>query len=123
MNTKIFLSTIVLAVSFSGCATLFGPDSQTVNIRTSDNKMVKGRLTDGTPVKIPGPVVIQKTDSNPVQVFVNKRDCSPVTNVTRSLEPAFWGNLISGGLLGSGTDYITGKMWNYASNVTVICRG
>jgi hypothetical protein len=27
MNTKIFLSTIVVAVGLSGCATLFGPDS------------------------------------------------------------------------------------------------
>ena len=53
MNTKIFLSTIVVAVGLSGCATLFGPSSQTVNVRASNNKMIQGRLTDGTPVKIP----------------------------------------------------------------------
>jgi uncharacterized protein YceK len=123
MNTKIFLSTIVVAVGLSGCATLFGPDSQTVNVRASNNKMIQGRLTDGTPVKIPGTVVIEKTDSNPVQIFVDKRSCSPVTNVNRTFESAFWGNIIIGGLLGSGTDYISGKMWSYEPNVTVVCRG
>jgi hypothetical protein len=85
--------------------------------------MIQGRLTDGTPVKIPGTVVIEKTDSNPVQIFVDKRSCSPVTNVNRTFESAFWGNIIIGGLLGSGTDYISGKMWSYEPNVTVVCRG
>lgn len=122
MNKVIIVAIAAMSIGLSGCATLFGPDSQTVNVRASNGQSFKGRLTDGTPISVPGPVQIKKSDSQPVQIFAEDNECSPVTTVNRQIEGTFWLNLVTGGLLGSATDYSTGKMWSYQTNVIVPCR-
>lgn len=122
MSVSNVLVSIVLAASLSGCATLFGDSSQIVNIRASNGQDFEGQLNDGTSFAAPGTVAIRKDGSQSIKVITNNKNCSPVTNVERQIGGIFWANIISGGLLGSGTDYVTGKMWEYDTNVIVACR-
>ena len=112
----------VLAVGLSGCASLFGDSQQIVNVRASNGQSFEAQLSDGTPFKGPGTVALNKEGSQPVKVITNTRGCAPVTTVDRQIEGIFWGNVILGGLLGSGTDYVTGKMWDYDTNVIIGCQ-
>ena len=117
------LGILTIALSISGCATLFGQSSQVVNVRASNGQSFEAELSSGEPIKAPGTVAIRKNGSEPVKIITNDRNCSPVTTVDRTIAGVFWANVISGGILGSGTDYITGKMWNYDTNVIIACRG
>lgn len=116
------VAAVVIATGLSGCATLFGDSQQMVNIRASNGQSFEGQLSNGTPFKAPGSVSFSKNGSQPVKVITNDKGCNPVTMLDRQIDGIFWGNVISGGLLGSGTDYVTGKMWEYDNNVVIACR-
>lgn len=117
-----YLGAILLAVTVSGCSTLFGDSQQLINIRASNGQSFEGQLSNGNMFKAPGTVAFSKDGSQPVKVITNDKACAAVTTVDRQIEGIFWANVISGGLLGSGTDYVTGKMWDYDTNVIVTCR-
>ena len=123
MSVSKVLISIVLAASLSGCATLFGDGQQLINVRTSNSKSVEGQLSNGTPFNVPGTVAFNKDGSQPVRVITNSEGCSPVTTVNREVVGLFWLNLFTFGLwpLTSGTDYISGDMWEYDTNVIVAC--
>jgi hypothetical protein len=116
------LIVIALAFSVSGCATLFGSSQQMINVRASNGQTFEGQLSNGTPFKAPGTVSFSKSGSQPVKIITNDRNCAAVTTVDKTIAGIFWGNVITGGLLGSGTDYISGKMWTYDENVIIACR-
>ena len=44
------------------------------------------------------------------------------TAVDKTITPVFFGNIIIGGFLGSTTDAVTGKMWDYEDDVVVTCK-
>lgn len=114
---QIILSASLLLV-LSGCATIFGEKTQVLNFHAS--KPTKIILTDSGGTKkydVPGAVMITK-GTEPVRYRV---DCpnSYQQNVTRNVKGVFWLNIISGGVFGSGVDYLTGKMWQYDTNFVV----
>lgn len=115
-------SAVILAIAVSGCSTLFGDSQALINVRASNGQSFEGQLSDGTFFKAPGTVAFSKDGSQPVKIITNNKSCASVTTVDRQIEGLFWGNFISGGVLGSGTDYVTGKMWDYDTNVIVACR-
>ena len=122
MNRLKLCIVALLAVSVSGCASLFGDSQQLINVRASNNKAFEAQLSNGTPFDAPGVAAFKKRSSHPVKVITNAEGCAPVTEVDRQVAGIFWANIISGGLLGSGTDYVTGKMWEYDANVIISCR-
>lgn len=126
MRRKHLIITIVASLGLSACATIFSSDSQSVSVRASNGASFEATLSDGTAISVPGTVNIQKVDSQLIQIFTNEKNCASVTTVNRRVTGAFWGNIIgmtsSSGIPSSpATDYVTGKMWNYDTNVVIPC--
>ena len=102
----------------TGCATMFGDKTQTLQF-TSPQKS-KIILTDGRGTNkydVPGTITITK-GSEQLRYRV---DCpnSYEQKVGRDIAGVFWLNILSGGVVGSGIDYLTGSMWRYTSDVQV----
>ncbi len=113
--------TAAIASQIGACATLFGESTQIINVRASNDQAFEGTI-NGIQVKAPGVVAIAKRGSQPVKLITNTKGCNPVTHVDRQIAGIFWLNIISGAFLGSGTDYISGKMWEYDADVVIACQ-
>ncbi len=113
-------SMIAVASLTTGCATILKGKTQKVNIATSNNKQITVNV-DGKTVTAPGIVEVARKNENLV-VSTSEKGCTPNTSVDSSIEPVFFVNILSGGVLGSTTDYATGSMWKYDSNITVNCK-
>ena len=103
----------------SGCATILNDDYQQVNITTSSGKKVSGTI-DGIPFEAPGIVPIKRSDEDRI-IIVNDPKCSPRTIANKKVDPKFFINVLSGGVLGSTTDYVSEKMWQYDDNLMIAC--
>ncbi|WP_290871553.1 hypothetical protein [Aquabacterium sp.] len=106
-------------ILMTGCSTIFNEKTQTVNVTASNGKSIKG-VVDGTPFQTPGAVSVLRT-KNPKIFNVEAEGCAKQTTVDSAIDVKFFGNIITGGVLGSTTDYSTDKMWKYADNVTIVC--
>lgn len=103
----------------NGCASVMTTDTQSINVTTSNNKPAEITVDDKT-VTAPGMVVVLRDGKD--KVVKSKTDgCDNATPVKKSITPVFFGNIVIGGLLGSTTDGVTGKMWDYADNVEISC--
>lgn len=114
----LFLGLAVTAL-VSGCASIVTPAQQTINVTTSNNKPAEVTVDDKT-ITTPGMVTVLRDGKDKV-VKTKAESCDNTTVIKKSVSTAFFGNIIIGGLLGSTTDGITGKMWNYADSVEVSC--
>jgi len=118
------LSILLLATSIlSGCASIIEGQSQNINITTSNNKNVDARIFTKSgiqEIKLPHHMTVQK-NSQDITIHVKDGTCNKesTTVVKSRLEPWFWGNLITGGIVGSTTDSVTGAMWKYDETVIV----
>ena len=72
-------------------------------------------------IDVPSTVVVDRNGDDLV-ITTNQENCDTNTPVEKKMDTAFLGNLITGGAFGSTTDATTGKMWDYQSDVTIICR-
>jgi hypothetical protein len=107
---------IVLALGFvlfaSGCATIIKGTTQTVSI----NSNVEGAqvIVNGESVgQTPFTGQIKRKSGTTVTVRKQGYQTKTVT-LTTEIEAIFWGNIISGGAIGSTTDLTTGAMYYYA---------
>ncbi|GHV59798.1 hypothetical protein FACS1894103_3940 [Campylobacterota bacterium] len=101
------------AFVFSGCATLFNGNPQSISF---DSK------PQGASIKLDGVThcttpctaqVARKVKS----VTVERNGYQTVNrNLTSTINPWFWGNIILGGLVGSTTDAATGSMNEFSPN-------
>ncbi|MDT0583998.1 adenosine deaminase [Brumicola blandensis] len=103
----------------SGCASVMTAESQSINVTTSNNKPAEVTIDDKT-VTAPGMVVVLRDGKDKV-VKTKTAGCDNATVVEKSVTPVFFGNIVIGGLLGSTTDGVTGKMWDYADSVEISC--
>ena len=103
----------------SGCASITTSSEQSINITTSNNKSATVEI-EGKTITAPGDVVVLRDGKDKV-VRTNAAGCDNATPVKKSITPIFWGNIVIGGLLGSTTDGVTGKMWDYEDNVEISC--
>ncbi len=113
-------SIIAVASLTTGCATIFKGKTQKVNIATSNNEQISVNV-DGKTVTAPSVVELTRKDSG-LTVTTSAKGCTPNTSVESSIEPVFFVNILSGGPFGSTTDYVTGSMWKYDSNIVVNCK-
>ena len=69
---------------------------------------------------IPQTIAVQK-DSQDITITVKEGRCNKesVTTAKSRIQPWFWGNMITGGILGSTTDSLTGAMWQYDNTIVV----
>jgi hypothetical protein len=117
---KSFLKTAAIAsiVLASGCASIINDKEQTVNILSSNGQKVEGTIR-GLPFQAPAAVSLERGKRD-VQIIPTTAGCQPTT-IESGVAPFFWGNILTGGLLGSATDAVSEKMWEYDETVTIIC--
>jgi uncharacterized protein YceK len=108
------LSTLLI----SGCASVMTAEQQTINVKTNAGQAIEVTVDDKT-ITAPGVVTVLRDGKDKV-VRTNNTACDKTTPIKKKVAPAFFGNIIIGGLPGSTTDASTGKMWNY-EDVEVGC--
>ncbi|MDR2034864.1 MAG: hypothetical protein LBP89_09635 [Helicobacteraceae bacterium] len=125
MKRKVFLVALsVIALGFSGCATLVGGGGvQSVSLQTSDSKQAEATVmsTSGTQiVTLPTTLMLQRGNI-PLTVNIKETTTTDASSYSRKpkINPWFFGNIITGGLVGSTTDAVTGSMWAYDQNMIV----
>lgn len=104
----------------SGCATILNEDTQNINVRTSNNTAVKLSV-DGEQITTPASVTVKRADK-PLLIETANEKCASTTSVDSEVDGNFYINILSGGAFGSTTDYSSGKMWSYDSDVVVNCN-
>jgi diacylglycerol kinase family enzyme len=55
-------------------------------------------------------------------VKVDTPDCAKETLLAKQVDSKFFINVLSGGALGSTTDYASEEMWKYDDNVVIQCK-
>ena len=104
-------SALLCSLMISSCATIVKGTTQSISI--SSNVNGASLLLDGVEIgSTPFHGVVPKNNSEVKIVLAGYRTETIVLNKT--LEPLFWGNIISGGTLGSLTDFVSGAAFNYA---------
>ncbi|KZN37892.1 hypothetical protein [Pseudoalteromonas luteoviolacea] len=120
MNKAVLSIAAVSLASLSGCASIMTHEEQSINITTSNNQAVEVTVDDKK-ATTPGTVVVLRDGKDKV-IKVSDASCEQETKVDKSVTPVFFGNIILGGLLGSTTDGMTGKMWDYEDSVEIKCN-
>jgi hypothetical protein len=113
--------TAVLAIiALSGCSTILNEETQKINITSSNAQPITGSV-DGVPFNGPGIVQVKRANADKV-VKVDTPDCAKETLLAKQVDSKFFINVLSGGALGSTTDYASEEMWKYDDNVVIQCK-
>lgn len=115
---KIFMLAAATLMA-SGCASIMTAETQSINVTTSNNKQAEITVDDKT-IMAPGMVVVLRDGKDKV-VKSSADGCDNATPIKKEITSVFFGNIIIGGVIGSTTDGVTGKMWDYADNVEIAC--
>jgi len=118
-NTIIVCAALAM-LSLSGCATILKGDTQKVNIATSNGDKIQATV-NGNVVQVPGVVEVTRHKAE-LMVTTSAANCTPSTVVNNEIEPVFFVNILSGGVLGSTTDYASESMWRYDENININCK-
>lgn len=118
---NIVLGSIVIAVASltSGCATILSEDTHKINVSTSNGQKIDVKV-DGATQQAPGVITLTKENADKV-LLTDADGCTGETHLNKEIEPTFWVNILSGGVLGSSTDMGSKKMWKYQDSVTINC--
>lgn len=108
------------ALSMSACATIINEKTQRINVSTSTGETVNLNI-DGMPFQAPGIASVQRRKADKVITTSDPR-CAQSTIMPSSVDTVFFVNVLSGGVFGSTTDYISEKMWKYDDSVIVSCK-
>jgi len=112
IKNESILTIIVCAALLGGCASIMHGTSQEMTFQSSPEEVtvtVSGRIIGKTPVT-------SRLDKKSGQsVAFTKDGYKPVTmELTTTLDPWFWGNIVLGGFIGSTTDGINGSVNQYS---------
>jgi len=103
---------LTLVAVLAGCASIISGKTQTVSFQSTPSGAtvtVSGAVIGVTPIS----TMIEKK-SNQTLTVSKEGYKTFTTQMTTSLDPWFWGNIVIGGLLGSTTDAATGAVHQYA---------
>ena len=122
-NVKKMTLYVALASSvlLSGCSTILTDDSQTVNVSTSNGQDATVNI-DGQSFNVPGIATIKKDGAQTKILSTSTEGCVKSMALNREVEPTFFVNILTGGPLGSSTDYGTDSMWKYEDNIVLNCN-
>jgi len=116
----IYVSTLLLAMCLTGCASILNDKTQSINVSSSTGSDIQGTVND-MPFRAPG--VVNVIRENKDKVFLTETEgCAKATVTEKSVDTKFFINILSGGPIGSSTDYSTDKMWKYNDNVIISCK-
>ena|SRR5213594_3841211 len=103
---------VPLVAVLAGCASIISGKTQTVSFQSTPGGAtitINGAVIGVTPLST---MIQKKTDQ---ALTVSKEGYKTfTTQMTTSLDPWFWGNIVIGGVLGSVTDAVTEAMHEYA---------
>ena len=116
MKIKTVAFAIGITLLTSGCATLLGGKTQSINISSDKKTEIE---IDGRKYSTPAKVMVERSKEDKIVTVAN---CDKNVTVKSSVRPLFFGNIIFGGLLGSTTDATNDAMWEYDDNVIVECK-
>ncbi|MFN3888421.1 MAG: hypothetical protein ACK4MG_15815 [Aquabacterium sp.] len=119
MNKLALVAAVTASVLASGCASIFNDATQTVTIVASNGQPVQGTV-DGKPFQTPSQVQVQRQKASKL-ISVTSPGCAAQTVADSSVDFKFFGNIITGGLIGSSTDFATERMWKYSDNIIIPC--
>ncbi len=91
-----------------------------MNVSTSNGQKVSG-VVNGQVFTAPGTVALFREKKDKVFVTEDAK-CVKETVAAKSVDPIFFINILSGGGIGSTTDYSTEKMWKYSENIVINCQ-
>lgn len=116
----LFIVCMVCVVGFlSGCATILSGNTQKINVTTETGKKYTA-LINGQKYTVPS--VIELTRENKDKVLALEECPDQQVLLHKEINPVFFVNILSGGVLGSTTDYASSSMWKYEpENVNVKC--
>ena len=112
-----------LAITVSGCASIIDGTSQNINLMPNvSDKVPATVVTSDGEQKVTLPTVIH-TDKSKKDIIVNidENSCYEASTqaVQSSIDPVILGNLITGGVFGSTTDFATGAAWEYDKSAII----
>lgn len=114
MRTQLesILTIIVCAAMLGGCASIMHGTTQEMSFQSNPDGVtvtVTGRVLGKTPF------TVQLDKKKDQSVIFTKEGYKPVTmELTTTLDPWFWGNIVLGGLIGSTTDGLSGAVHQYS---------
>lgn len=120
MKKIIQLSLLGAFVSLSGCATIVADNTDRIKV-TSNKQETFIAQVNGEEFNVPSTITVERNGED-LFIKTDEEGCEATTKVEKEMDTAFIGNLITGGAFGSTTDAATGKMWDYQSDVTIICK-
>ena len=111
-ETWVILSIAILFLTLQGCASIINGKTQELTFSS---------VPDGATVSINGRIM----GKTPLTITIDRKDGQTLTfekegftiqtmQLTTSLEPWFWGNIVLGGVVGSTTDGISGAAVAYS---------
>lgn len=117
------ISILTLVIAVSGCASIIDGGHQNINLIPSTSGKVNATVTSPSGVQeVTLPAVIH-TDRSKKDIIVkiegDKCHEESTQTVQSSMNPVILGNVITGGLPGSTTDFATGAAWEYDKNSVV----
>ena len=118
MKTRSIFFILTLVVAVTGCSTIISGKTQTVSFQSSPagaTVTISGAVIGVTPLT----TMIEKK-SNQTLTVSKEGYKTFTTQMTTSLDPWFWGNIVIGGLWGSTTDAATGAMNQYAPGQYIV---
>ena len=119
-SNRVALFVIASSLLLSGCATILNDDFQQINISSSGGQPIKGTI-DGVPFSGPGIVPVKRAKNDKI-ITVETSTCTKQTLLKSDVDTKFFINILSGGVFGSSTDFLSEKMWKYQDNVVVQCN-
>ena len=120
---KIYSSILIASIFLgSGCATILNDDVQTLNVHTTSNTATTATV-GGYQINTPTAIKVERAKDNLV-ITTNNNKCQPVTTIESKVSPTFWYNGFLTGFVAyaSTTDYATGNMWAYDTDVVINCN-
>jgi len=121
------LSSLAFCLSLflvQSCASIFNGGSQSIIANGAgdpENVSVYVKTPNGAyKSKLPTTIVTTPSSFNETTITV-KDKCYEETEmkVGKTITPSFWSNILIGGLIGMGIDYVSGHMWKMDQQVVV----
>lgn len=122
MSKKIITASFVIAsVMFSGCATILGGGTtQKISINSATNMKGTMKYSDGTGTQhFTAPATLNVDRKSKDIILTSDNNEFHTKKVKSSINPWFFGNIITGGVLGSTTDSVGGAAWKYDDVVNI----
>jgi len=117
------ISIFALALAVSGCASIIDGKHQNIHLMPSTSGKVTATVMSPSGIQeVTLPTVIHTERSREdIVVKVNEDKCYEESTqaVESSINPVILGNIITGGLVGSTTDFATGAAWEYDKSAIV----